>query len=211
VVHDIALLALLELPEQMQSLQIEILNRPELLGKLEVVNWTTGVEFGLQFHEGEIAAFINQVTMYFSSILWSTYLLPIHHRSQVSGATKSFIHPRTRTWLQQKAGHLDASHREKAARDMSWELDPTESGLNRTMGILLDHTRIPIDSLSKLSTLLAFPVVIWGLDVYPERSEQSVRPSDSLCLYKLGNGVMPDFCHHRLFHIYIKSASAIDA
>jgi hypothetical protein len=61
--HQIALLALLELPEIIASFQIEILNQPELLAKLEVINWTPAVMFKFGFHESEIAAFANQVTI----------------------------------------------------------------------------------------------------------------------------------------------------
>jgi hypothetical protein len=63
--HQIALLALLELPERIasESLEIEILNQPELLRKLEVINWTPGIEFKLRFYEIEIDALITQVTV----------------------------------------------------------------------------------------------------------------------------------------------------
>jgi hypothetical protein len=61
----IALSALLDLPKRMGDLQIEILNQPELLRKLEVINWTPGAVFKFSFQSSPFEAFLNQVTIKF--------------------------------------------------------------------------------------------------------------------------------------------------
>jgi hypothetical protein len=132
------------------SLQIRILDHPELLRKLEAIDWTPGVVFEFGFYTGRFEAIIDQVYN-FVSLGLLVHLLSIHHRYQVNGAIKSFIRFRRRYWLQPKVKRLYASHEQKAARDMSWELDPIESGLNWGIPRLsLNHTRIAIDSLSNL-------------------------------------------------------------
>jgi hypothetical protein len=64
---------LLELPDTMTSLQIEILNEPDLLRKLEVINWTPAEHFPLYFSRPYIESFINQVPIYFLWRLEPTY------------------------------------------------------------------------------------------------------------------------------------------
>jgi hypothetical protein len=48
----------------MVSLQIEILNQPELLRKLELINWVPAAEhFNFGFSGQQIESFIGQVTI----------------------------------------------------------------------------------------------------------------------------------------------------
>jgi hypothetical protein len=60
-VYQTALVALLDLPQTLGSLQIEILNQPELLRKLEVIDWTPSVVLQFRLFTGKIDAFLNQV------------------------------------------------------------------------------------------------------------------------------------------------------
>jgi hypothetical protein len=60
--YEIALDTLLKLPKKMASLQIEILNQPELLTKIDIIDWTpAAAHFNLFFSRQYIESFINQV------------------------------------------------------------------------------------------------------------------------------------------------------
>jgi hypothetical protein len=118
----------------MAPLQIGILDHPELLGKLEDINWTLGVMLKLYLYTTEIEAFIKQVQCSFPGSPVVVHLLPPYPSKIPSEWCHKIIYPFQETVLA-STEYKAPGHESMAANGQRYILG---TGPNR---VRLEHER----------------------------------------------------------------------